>query len=70
MNRMKKALLAFAMMTTATLVRAQKPAQNSEAKAVYGPELEGYAYPFPVEQFRFSSQKQTLHMAYMCCFAN
>lgn len=27
--------------------------------------LEGFAYPFPVQQFRFSSQRQPLEMAYM-----
>ncbi|HEY0749085.1 MAG TPA: alpha/beta hydrolase [Steroidobacteraceae bacterium] len=31
----------------------------------YGPELQGYPYPFPIEQFDFASQRQTLHMAYM-----
>ncbi len=31
----------------------------------YGPELEGFAYPFPVRQFAFASQRQELHMAYM-----
>ena len=32
---------------------------------MYGPELEGYTYPYPVQAFQFSSQKQVLHMAYM-----
>jgi pimeloyl-ACP methyl ester carboxylesterase len=31
----------------------------------YGPELQGFEYPYPVEQFSFSSQRQSLHMAYM-----
>ncbi len=31
----------------------------------YGPELEGFDYPFPVRQFAFTSQRQDLHMAYM-----
>jgi pimeloyl-ACP methyl ester carboxylesterase len=31
----------------------------------YGPELQGFAYPYPVAQFEFASQRQTLHMAYM-----
>lgn len=36
------------------------------AEAVqYGPELEGFAYPYPVAQYTFSSQQQSLHMAYM-----
>jgi pimeloyl-ACP methyl ester carboxylesterase len=33
--------------------------------ATYGPELQGFAYPYPVAQFEFSSQRQSLHMAYM-----
>ncbi len=31
----------------------------------YGPELEGYDYPYPVHQFEFSSQRQIMHMAYI-----
>jgi pimeloyl-ACP methyl ester carboxylesterase len=31
----------------------------------YGPELQGFDYPYPVEHFAFSSQGQTLDMAYM-----
>src|SRR5271154_2360425 len=31
----------------------------------YGPELEGFEYPYPVAQFNFTSQRQSLHMAYM-----
>jgi pimeloyl-ACP methyl ester carboxylesterase len=33
--------------------------------AAYGPELQGFDYPYPVAQFEFASQHQTLHMAYM-----
>ncbi|GCE79048.1 hypothetical protein MSKU3_0523 [Komagataeibacter oboediens] len=32
---------------------------------VYGAELQGFAYPWPVSEFSFQSQRQTLHMAYM-----
>jgi pimeloyl-ACP methyl ester carboxylesterase len=31
----------------------------------YGPELQGFSYPYAVKQFEFSSQRQSLHMAYM-----
>ncbi len=31
----------------------------------YGPELEGFSYPAPVQKFAFISQKARLHMAYM-----
>lgn len=33
--------------------------------ATYGPELEGFDYPYPVRQFAFASQNENLHMAYM-----
>jgi pimeloyl-ACP methyl ester carboxylesterase len=33
--------------------------------AAYGPELQGFDYPYPVMQWQFSSQRQNLHMAYM-----
>jgi pimeloyl-ACP methyl ester carboxylesterase len=33
--------------------------------AAYGPELQGFEYPYPVIQFEFASQRQPLHMAYM-----
>ncbi|NPT60305.1 alpha/beta fold hydrolase [Paraburkholderia elongata] len=32
---------------------------------VYGPELQGFNYPAPVEQYDFTSQGVALHMAYM-----
>src|SRR5271154_6326597 len=31
----------------------------------YGPELQGFEYPYPIAQFNFTSQRQPLHMAYM-----
>ena len=31
----------------------------------YGPELQGFDYPYPVAHFDFASQRQTLRMAYM-----
>jgi pimeloyl-ACP methyl ester carboxylesterase len=39
-------------------------AAGADAPA-YGPELQGFAYPYPVAQFEFASQRQTLHMAYL-----
>ncbi|HVJ52222.1 MAG TPA: alpha/beta hydrolase [Aliidongia sp.] len=35
------------------------------AEPSYGPELEGFDYPYPVRQFAFASQGEELHMAYM-----
>lgn len=31
----------------------------------YGPELQGFKYPYPVERFKFVSQGQTVQMGYM-----
>jgi pimeloyl-ACP methyl ester carboxylesterase len=33
--------------------------------SAYGPELQGFSYPYPVAQFDLTSQRQSLHMAYM-----
>ena len=33
--------------------------------SAYGPELQGFDYPYPVAQFEFSSQREKMHMAYM-----
>ncbi|WP_128594795.1 alpha/beta fold hydrolase [Paraburkholderia kirstenboschensis] len=45
---------------------ASEPAQpvGNDGPA-YGPELEGFNYPAPVEQYEFTSQGVALHMAYM-----
>jgi hypothetical protein len=31
----------------------------------YGPELQGFDYPYPVARFEFSSQQEQMHTAYM-----
>ena len=54
---------AFAAATALSLT-AQPPGPSNEAPA-YGPELEGFAYPWPVRRFEFVSQGLPLHMAYM-----
>ncbi|WP_342110333.1 alpha/beta hydrolase [Methylobacterium sp. SI9] len=51
------ALLALATFGTAMADPIAAPA--------YGPELEGFPYPFPVQRFTFPSQRQTLQMAYL-----
>jgi pimeloyl-ACP methyl ester carboxylesterase len=56
---MLRTALAFALVLAGTL-----PGQADPAPA-YGPELEGYTYPFPVEHFTFTSQRQPLQMAYL-----
>jgi pimeloyl-ACP methyl ester carboxylesterase len=37
----------------------------SATAAVYGPELQGFEYPYPIQHFAFTSQGQSLQMAYM-----
>ncbi|RKP57697.1 alpha/beta fold hydrolase [Pararobbsia silviterrae] len=41
------------------------PSGGDPAAPVYGAELEGFAYPYPVAYFSFHSQQQDLRMAYM-----
>jgi pimeloyl-ACP methyl ester carboxylesterase len=53
----------LAAMVAALLIAAS--AARAEGPAGYGPELEGFEYPFPVERFAFESQRQTLAMGYM-----
>jgi pimeloyl-ACP methyl ester carboxylesterase len=47
---------------TALPAAAQQPADKAPS---YGPELEGFDYPFPVQHFTFNSQRQSLQMAYL-----
>ena len=39
--------------------------QTMPQQPAFGQELEGFAYPYPVANFQFSSQRQQLQMAYM-----
>ena len=39
--------------------------QVRAAEASFGPELEGFDYPAPVQRFRFESQRQAMQMAYL-----
>ena len=52
---------ALALATFATAYAADEVANGP----AYGPELEGFTYPAPVQKFSFSSQGAKLHMAYM-----
>ncbi len=40
-------------------------ASASAAPPSYGPELQGFAYPYPLKHFAFDSQGESLQMAYM-----
>ena len=41
------------------------PASAADTDPTYGPELEGFTYPEPVQRYTFTSQRQPLQMAYM-----
>ena len=56
MNRLTALALAF--MLIGGVARA-------DTEPVYGPELEGFDYPAPVQRFRFESQRQPVQMAYL-----
>ena len=47
------------------LVVGPLAAQPNQETPAYGPELEGFEYPFPVQHFAFTSQRQSLQMAYL-----
>jgi pimeloyl-ACP methyl ester carboxylesterase len=49
----------------AALVMAAALAQAAHADDAYGPELQGFDYPWPVAHYRFTSQGEALDMAYM-----
>ena len=54
----------FAVAATDAPESASASAAGNDGPA-YGPELEGFDYPFPVAQYRFDSQGVSLHMAYL-----
>ena len=62
MIRARLLRLAIAAAVGLCLLAAVAAAADAPA---YGPELEGFDYPFPVERYRFSSQGQDLQMAYL-----
>jgi len=41
------------------------PANAAEDEQAYGPQLQGFEYPWPVAHFAFTSQGEALEMAYM-----
>ncbi|WP_207459973.1 alpha/beta hydrolase [Azospirillum sp. SYSU D00513] len=57
---MRKAVLLSAILAVAGAL-----ATGVQASPAYGPNLEQFPYPFPVERFEFDSQGQRLSMAYM-----
>jgi pimeloyl-ACP methyl ester carboxylesterase len=61
----KSLLLAIALSLPVATVPAAPASLPPVQDAVYGPELEGFEYPFPVKQFQFTSQGVALHMAFL-----
>jgi pimeloyl-ACP methyl ester carboxylesterase len=59
MALLNRTLFASLLATSALAAQAAAEAPS------YGPELEGFNYPAPVRQFRFTSQLEHVHMAYM-----
>lgn len=57
-------LPAAAFLAAAALPAAAVPAA-SQTRPSYGPELEGFEYPFPVDRHAFDSQRQALQMAFV-----
>jgi pimeloyl-ACP methyl ester carboxylesterase len=54
-----------ALLGVAAMPTAAQPASPTDEGPAYGPELEGFSYPWPVRKFEFVSQGLPLHMAYM-----
>jgi hypothetical protein len=47
------------------LATARMAPAKADQAGIYGPELEGFEYPFPTERFSFPSQGQTVSMTFM-----
>ena len=63
-NRLSALFSALSVAITVTLAWPAAAASPDDDPA-YGPELQGFDYPWPVQHFRFTSQSDELDMAYM-----
>ncbi len=59
MTRVSRALACAALLFSPFL------AAHAASEPAYGPELEGFEYPYPIQRFAFTSQGVKLQMAYM-----
>jgi pimeloyl-ACP methyl ester carboxylesterase len=59
-----KTILIYAALSIFFTEQTRAQQQANEGP-VYGRELEGFDYPFPVQRFTFTSERQTLQMAYL-----
>ncbi|WP_042338155.1 alpha/beta fold hydrolase [Paraburkholderia ferrariae] len=55
----------FSALAAACCAAALCHAARADEGPAYGPELQGFGYPYTVRDFAFASQGQSLHMAYM-----
>ena len=51
--------------TLASAATGAAPTQAADEQTAYGPELEGFEYPWPVSYYSLTSQGEKLRMAYM-----
>ena len=58
-------LLSLLCFGVATALGAPSPARAADDDAAYGPQLQGFEYPWPASHFSFTSQGEALEMAYM-----
>ncbi|MBA8879056.1 alpha/beta fold hydrolase [Phyllobacterium myrsinacearum] len=62
LKTLARLLLAVPLLYSMSIFGA---AAQSAVQPTYGSELEGFAYPYPIQHFAFVSQGRTLSMAYM-----
>jgi pimeloyl-ACP methyl ester carboxylesterase len=55
----------FAFMLALSVAIISSNGARADEGPAYGPELEGFDYPWPVQHFHFTSQGESLDMAYM-----
>src|ERR1044071_3090500 len=62
---MKPTLVSLLFVALAMPAMAVTPAAPAAKITTYGPQLQGFAYPHPIQYFKLTSQQQALEMAYM-----
>ncbi len=55
----------YILVLSFTALLLVNPAAEATEQPVYGPRLEGFSYPYPVQYFELHSQQQQLEMAYL-----
>jgi pimeloyl-ACP methyl ester carboxylesterase len=62
---MKFRRIAIVLALAAPLGISARPPEAQRCEPSYGPELEGFEYPYPVKRFDFESQRGAMQMAYL-----